>query len=60
MQFKIEMPTKDIPADPTNLSPAFAAMVAQVVTPQQYATFANVAVMSVNAVCPRTQWYIEK
>lgn len=60
MSFKIEMPTKDIPVDEANLSPALAVMVAQIVTPRQYATFVGVAVAGVNAKCPRTMQYIEK
>lgn len=60
MSFKIEMPTKVIPIDPANLSPALAVTVAQLVTPRQYAAFVNVAVEGVNAKCPRTVQYIDK
>lgn len=45
--------TRTIDADQTNMSPAFAALVGQTTTPQQYAKLiAEMAVLSVNMVCP--------
>jgi hypothetical protein len=38
-------------ADPTNLSPALAAMVATIVVPYQYAKFVEVTVASLNSQC---------
>jgi hypothetical protein len=57
---KLEMPTKDIPIDPTNLSPAFAAMSAILITPQQYGRIMRDAVESCNAQCKGVQQYIGK
>ncbi len=60
MTFKIEMPTKDIPADPVNLSPALAAMMAQLIMPHQYAAILSKSVESVNVQCPHKTSFIEK
>ena len=58
--FKIEMPTKDIPSDPANLSPALAAMFAQIMMPNQYATVMQAAIESVNSQCKAIVRRIDK
>lgn len=57
---KIEMPTKDIPVDPENLSPALASMVAQLITPNQYTRIMRDAVLSCNAKCKGVTRFIGK
>lgn len=57
---KIEMPTRDIPVDPTNLSPALASMVAQLITPNQYARIMQESVLSCNAKCAGVTRFIGK
>jgi hypothetical protein len=56
----ITMPTKVIPTNPENLSPALAAMIAVIITPNQYSRFVGVAVSTVNAKCKSTVKYIGK
>lgn len=46
---KLQMPTKDIPSNPENLSPALGAMIASIMVPQQYAKFVEVTVLSINS-----------
>lgn len=58
--FKLEMPTKDIPVDPNNLSPALAAMTAVLITPNQYGRIMRDAVASCNAKCAGVSRYIGK
>jgi hypothetical protein len=56
----IEMPTKDIPVDPANLSPALAAMAGLILTPNQYGRIMRDAVASVNSRCKAVNRYIGK
>lgn len=58
--FKIEMPSRDIPSDPSNLSPALASMVAQILMPQQYGRIMGDTVLNINEQCPRAVSRIEK
>jgi hypothetical protein len=58
--FTIPAPTKDIPIDPTNLSPALAAMAAVILTPNQYARIMRGCIESCNAKCKGVQQYIGK
>ena len=57
---KLQMPTKDIPSDPANLSPALAAMVASLMIPHQYSKFVQVTVESLNSQCKSRMKYIGK
>jgi hypothetical protein len=57
---KLEMPTKDIPVDPANLSPALASMVAQLITPNQYTRIMRDSVLSCNAKCGGVTRFIGK
>ncbi len=57
---KIPMPTKDIPSDPNNLSPALASMAAQILTPNSWARVMGDAVASVNEKCPSRTNSIDK
>lgn len=52
--------TMQFPSDPANLSPALQAMVAQLVTPNQYARIMRDAVESCNARCRGVSRYIGK
>ena len=56
----LNMPTKDIPTDTTNLSPALASVFAQISMPQQYHKFAFDAVQVVNSMCPSKVQHIDK
>jgi hypothetical protein len=57
---KLEMPTKDIPIDPDNLSPSLAAMTAILITPNQYGRIMRDAVANVNTQCVGVTRYIGK
>ncbi len=56
----IPMPTKDIPVDPNNLSPALHSMAAQILTPNTWARVMGDAVISVNQQCKATVKHIDK
>lgn len=51
---------EDLPPEFANLSPAFAAMVAQLTIPQQYSKFVQVTVESLNSKCKSRVKYIDK
>lgn len=48
------------PSDPSNLSPAFASMVAQILTPNAWARVMRDAGESVGAKCKVTAKHIDK
>ena len=56
----ITMPTRDIPLVPGNLSPALAALVAIIITPNNYARIMRDAVQVVNSKCAGVTRYIGK
>jgi len=58
--FKIEMPTRDIPSDSSNLSPSLAGLVAQVLMPQQYGRIMADTVLNLNTQCKCAVRRIEK
>lgn len=57
---KLQMPTKDIPVDEANLSPALAALTATITMPVQYGRFVQVTVAALNSQCASTMKYIER
>jgi hypothetical protein len=56
----IPMPTKDIPVDPSNLSPALHSMVAWILTPNAWGRVMGDSVVSVNQKCKATVKHIDK
>lgn len=56
----IDMPTKDIPTNPENLSPALGAIMASILMPSQYAKYVEVTVLSINSQLGNQVMRIEK
>jgi hypothetical protein len=50
-RYLIQIPTKDIPAEQDNLSPALAAVAAQIIMPDTWATTMRAVCSKVSARC---------